>query len=343
MSQFVGAVARRIKTMTFGALHATGVGNRIADSAWRARRLAILCYHGVSMADEQLWDPELYVSKEFLRRRFEILRDGGYTVLALGDALERMHRQELPRKSVALTFDDGFFNFLVAAVPILKEFGFPATNYVSTYFCEHQQPIPGLTLRYLLWSCRSRTLAPNTVPCQPEIVDLTAAINREKLARNLVSHVEAQKDRKARFSALEELSQQLRADWQSILDTRIFHLMTPGEIGETASRGFDIQLHTHRHRTPRIEADFRSEIETNRQILEPITRQPAVHFCYPSGDVDPKFLPWLQSMGVTSATTGVAGLASATENVLLLPRYVDTMLQSELMFESRISGLQTEL
>ena len=57
-----------------------------------------------------------------------------------------------------------------------------------------------------------------------------------------------------------------------------------------------------------------------------------------SGNVDPVFLPWLSELNVETATTGFVGLASADHDPLLLPRYVDTMAQSEVAFESWLSG-----
>ena len=145
------ALAKRTQKIVLGRLKAMGAFNFIANSEWRRHRLTILCYHGVSLEDEHLWDPELFVSPAFLRRRFEILRDGGYTVLTLGNAACHLRSETLPKRSVVITFDDGFHNFFAAAVPLLQEFGYPATNYVSTYFCVNQFPLAHLAVRYLLW------------------------------------------------------------------------------------------------------------------------------------------------------------------------------------------------
>ena len=74
------------------------------------------------------------------------------------------------------------------------------------------------------------------------------------------------------------------------------------------------------------------------RILEEQAGRPANHFCYPSGDVDSVFLPWLRELGVETATTGVARLARAEDDVLRLPRFIDTMAKSEVVFDSWISG-----
>lgn len=344
MGETLRKAARHVRHAALAGFRAVGGFSRIADSAWRGRRLLILCYHGVSLHDEHEWDPELFVAPAFLRRRFEILRAGGYVVLPLGEAVRSLHSGTLPPRSVVLTFDDGFHNFFAAAVPLLEEFGYPATNYVSTYYCIRQRPILGLTLRYLLWRAREQVLAAGALCGADGPVDLRDRRQREKLGAKLLDEAEVlADDRERRQAWLGDVATRLGIDWQSIVRSRLFHLMTAEEVTAVAHRGIDIQLHTHRHRTPREKAAFCREVQENRRILEDLVGRPAVHFCYPSGDVDPVFLPWLRELKVETATTGFAGLAMAEHDPLLLPRYVDTMVQSEVLFESWLSGTRAIL
>ena len=67
-----------------------------------------------------------------LQRRLEVLRRLDCSVLPLGEALARLYRGELPPRAVALTFDDGYFDFKARALPLLRRFGYPATVYVTT-------------------------------------------------------------------------------------------------------------------------------------------------------------------------------------------------------------------
>lgn len=339
MRETMRKAARHVRRAALSGFRAATGFEWVAASEWRRRRLTILCYHGVSLQDEHEWDPELFVTPGFLRRRFEILRDGGYVVLPLGEAVQKLGRGTLPPRCVVLTFDDGFHDFVAAAVPVLEEFGYPATTYVSTYHCVHQRPIMGLTLRYLLWRSRLQVLAPSVLPGQGDPIDLRYLQQRETLAASLFNEAEALSgDREAQQAWLGDVATRLGIDWGSIVRTRLFHLMTPAEVADVARRGIDVQLHTHRHRTPREESAFRREVLENRRILEDLARRPARHFCYPSGDVDPVFLPWLRDLEVDTATTCEVAMAKADDDPLLLPRYVDTMAQSELDFESWLSG-----
>jgi len=61
------------------------------------------------------------------------LKAKGYRVVRLADliAFTSLGRQ-LPRRSVVLSFDDGYKSFLLYAYPVLKELGFTATLFVYT-------------------------------------------------------------------------------------------------------------------------------------------------------------------------------------------------------------------
>src|SRR5690349_21293273 len=105
---------------------AAGLSRLIGNSAWRRRRLLILCYHGVSRHDEHEWN-RLYITQETLRRRMELIVQERCNVLPLWQAIEQLQKGTLPPRAVAITFDDGFHDFYSAAFPILESFGFPVT------------------------------------------------------------------------------------------------------------------------------------------------------------------------------------------------------------------------
>src|SRR5437667_12551951 len=120
MGETLRKAARHVRHAGLASFRAVGGFRQTAESEWRRRRLLILCYHGVALQDEHEWDPGLFMTPAFLRRRFEILRDRRYMVLPLGEAVRNLRRGTLPPRSVVLTFDDGFHNFYPAAVPMLE-------------------------------------------------------------------------------------------------------------------------------------------------------------------------------------------------------------------------------
>ena len=135
----------------------------------------------------------------------------------------------------------------------------------------------------------------------------------------------------------------LGVDLGVILGKRILHIMTGQEIAAVASAGIDVQLHTHRHRVPQDSTLFEAEIVDNRERLEKLTGRTANHFCYPSGVIFSECIPWLKRLGIKSAATCEMGLHSPGDNLLLLRRFADTSGQSELHFETWLSGVGVAL
>src|SRR2546422_8773123 len=111
---------KKFKQATLQSLKTTGMSSLVETSRWRRQRLLILAYHGIAMTDEHLWNGSQYMSVELFRRRLEQLRKSRSVVLPLDEAIERLYENDLPDKSVALTFDDGTSDFYQQAFPLLK-------------------------------------------------------------------------------------------------------------------------------------------------------------------------------------------------------------------------------
>jgi peptidoglycan/xylan/chitin deacetylase (PgdA/CDA1 family) len=321
-------------------LQSGGVLERVRDSRWRQQRLLILCYHSFALDDEHLWRPALFMQPSLFDERLAMLKAGGYNVLSLGEGLERLRRGDLPPRSVALTFDDGTCDFYKLAYPLLKKHGFPATVYQTTFYADRALPIFSLICSYMLWKCRDRSLAANPNIGIPDAVDVSTPEARQKVVHGMIYFAATRQLSTAQKHELAaELAGMLGIDFRALLARRLLQLMNPQEIKELASAGIDFQLHTHRHRTPRDRELFDRELEDNFAVLSALTNSRPVHFCYPSGDYDLQFLPWLSAKGIISATTSVAGLASRRKDPLLLPRFIDTSARTPLEFESWLTGV----
>jgi peptidoglycan/xylan/chitin deacetylase (PgdA/CDA1 family) len=329
-----------IRRAALHLLQNTGVFRLLRESEWRRQRLLILCYHGISLEDEHLWRPGLYMEPRTLEQRLEILRAGDYNVLPLGEALQRLFAKELPPRSVSLTFDDGTYDFYKQAYPIVKRYGFPVTVYQTTYYSDRRLPVFKLICSYLLWKRKGTVLDRGTeFGLQPEM-DLRTEASRQAIVTALMALSKKQNlsgEQKNQLAC--QLADGLGIDYAVLMRRRILHLMNASEIAELSRQGVDFQLHTHRHAMPNDQSLFRREIADNRACLQRVSGKEAVHFCYPSGIYGRQFLPWLKAEGVISATTCDTGLATPRKDSLLLPRFVDTSGRSGLDFESWLTGV----
>ena len=330
---------RSLKIAALRALKTSGAFERAAHSNWRQDRLVILCYHGISLEDEHHWDPDLYMPQEQFARRMELLERSRCRVLPLAEAVDRLYAHDLPPRSVVLTFDDGFYDFSARALPVLRKHGFPATVYLTTYYCDHQHPIFTVACRYILWK-QAGMVKPRDPSFELDL-DLADAEARARTLRSIVEFCqERQLSGREKDCLLKAIARRLEFDYPDFVSRRMLQLLTPLEAAELAREGINFQLHTHRHRTPLDPEEFRAEIEDNRVRLERMTGNCAEHFCYPSGIVQPQFLPWLRQLGIGSATTCDHGLCDTAADPLRLPRYVDTTGATELEFESWITGVR---
>ena len=265
------------------------------------------------------------------------LRDLGCNVLPLGEALSRLQQGTLPPKAVAITFDDGGFDFYAKAFPILREFGFPATVYLTTSYCVFNRPVFNVMVSYLLWRSREQVLSWPEIFAEPVQLDAAGKSRVEETIRRLAREQALSDEQKD--DLLRKLAGKVGLDYGQLCAQRVLHLMTPLEAKAVADAGMDLQLHTHRHRTPRVREPFLREIEENRSIVQELSSAPAADFCYPCGVFLPEHFSFLREAGIRSATTCEGGLASRTDDFLRLPRVVDVGGMTAVEFESWISGL----
>jgi peptidoglycan/xylan/chitin deacetylase (PgdA/CDA1 family) len=89
----------------------------------------ILLYHRVINLKT---DPQLLaVSPEHFYEHMKCLKNN-YNIISLDDLKRAMNSGKLPKKSVVITFDDGYADNIYNAKPILEEFNIPATVFITT-------------------------------------------------------------------------------------------------------------------------------------------------------------------------------------------------------------------
>jgi len=95
--------------------------------------IPIITYHQI-VSQKRPKDPwHLTVSVRQFERQIRYLHERGYQCVSLTEILKSSRNgQPHRRKSVILTFDDGYENFFTLAYPILSRYGFTATVFLIT-------------------------------------------------------------------------------------------------------------------------------------------------------------------------------------------------------------------
>ena len=104
--------------------------------------LSVLVYHHVSNTTPS----STSISPEAFRSHLQFMKNNGITIIDLEAAvLELQKGMDLPKKAVAITFDDGYESVYETAWPILEEFSAPFSIFINT------DPINTSQQGYVTW------------------------------------------------------------------------------------------------------------------------------------------------------------------------------------------------
>jgi peptidoglycan/xylan/chitin deacetylase (PgdA/CDA1 family) len=98
---------------------------------WGYQLVPVLVYHNISAQEKG----KLSIAARVFDSQIRQLHAEGFHAIRLADFMAfTAGRRQLPRKSVLLTFDDGYKAFINFARPILKDYGYGATLFVYSDF-----------------------------------------------------------------------------------------------------------------------------------------------------------------------------------------------------------------
>ena len=299
------------KQLARGVLHGTG---GLTLLRYRNRdRFRILMYHrfraGVT---------------EQLHRQLAAFRRN-YRVLSLGEIADILDRKKpLPPKTLAITIDDGYRDFLENAFPAFESLGVPATVYLVSDFLDR---------RCWLWTDRVTYALEQTARGGFDLAlgassvrfELPGAAARSRAARTIV---EAAK--KLPNAQREELIDRL----PGLLDVQLapeppaaLQALRWDEVREMARHGIEFGAHTRSHPIlSRIEerANLCAEIEDSRRRIAEELGSPVLHFCYPNGgpaDFTDAAVECVEQSGFRTATTTTPGMNTVDEPRFRLKRF----------------------
>jgi peptidoglycan/xylan/chitin deacetylase (PgdA/CDA1 family) len=97
------------------------------------KQIPILMYHSIAQSTNPKFK-QLAVPPASFAEQMAYLHRHSYTLINVTQLVRMLsdERFALPERPVVLTFDDGFADFFTHALPILKQFSFTATLYITT-------------------------------------------------------------------------------------------------------------------------------------------------------------------------------------------------------------------
>ncbi len=293
------------------------------------RRL-VFVYHRVAEPAHDPW--RLAVAPRRFDEQLQVLRAFA-PVMPLGRMLRGLDAGTLPDRAVAVTFDDGYADTLLAAAPLLERHDVPAT----VHLC------PGLLdgRTSFWWDALTRIVfGPDSLPARLETRIGGETIVWPAAPEGPAAPVRAPGDTAAArrdlhltlWAALQALPHAMRrpalielAAWAGLAepDDPAARPMSRDEAARLAAGGLvEIGAHTMTHpRLPDCSPERqKAEIEDSKSGCEAIAGSSVGGFSYPYGAHGPETRRLVRAAGFTSAGTTAAGPLAASVDRFLLPR-----------------------
>lgn len=313
------ASRERIKKWIGRGLRWSGL-NRLKETIG-PHRLTILTYHRVLPMKEI----ERYPFRAMAMRRdlFEaqiahLAR--GYTVLALPDAVRLLHAGRLPRRAVAITFDDGYRDNYTHAWPILTKYEVPATFFVVTGALDRNVRLWWDDVEGRLERLRERTPSDaGELPgwLGPIYRDLRAGRDLRVITQEVVRFLN-DLPQEERLQALGVL----RACGNGEAPEDVERMMTWEHVREMSGSGMLFGAHTvtHAFLDELDDEGTRQEIEGSVARLQERLGTPVALFSYPRGRVGEHVRKLLAESGIEAAVTTEVGFNSQGADPFRLKR-----------------------
>ena len=300
-------------------------------------RVAILLYHRIAQHDT---DPQLLcvAPKHFEQHLVHLRRN--FQVMSLTQLVGAVREGNVPRRSVVITFDDGYVDNLWYAKPLLERFECPATLFVVSGFIDQDREMvsdelerlilkPAILPKALKLTIAEKSYSweidtPGQLPVKWDVTQTRYPTSRHRCyydLHRLIRPMSAM-EREAILDNLRNWAD----DPRSVRDD--YRIMNANELLELAVGNLiDIGAHTisHLFLSAQPEEIQRHEVGDSKQQLETLLARPVPFFAYPYGGrdaVSPITERIVQEVGFLDACANIPGLASNETNIFLFPRFL---------------------
>jgi peptidoglycan/xylan/chitin deacetylase (PgdA/CDA1 family) len=300
---------------------------------WRSMKrneIIVLCLHGVM--DEGVktkWTPlRPQYPRATLDTAIRTLKQH-YNFVSLDEAVEMLQgKRPIERNSIVLTFDDGYLNNLVHALPILREHNVPCVMYIAVGNTEERSPFWFDRLDYAIQHADVHEKS-FTINGEQVTIDASTRSNLKrtfKQLRNLAK--KGHRSDLEMLAELQQLSEDLENqknvrlsdifeedDWSSVMDWK--------QVVEAAEDPLvTIGSHTVDHiRLGEVdESRAMRELKESKKTLESHGVPECKHFCYPDGNYNQETTNYVANAGYQTAVTTEPGMNPVNTNLMKIKR-----------------------
>ena len=321
-------------------------GLTILKRATSTPELHILTYHRVLPIQQSMCYPfqGMVMPRDTFEAQMSYLANS-YVVLGFSQGLERLQSGNLPKKSVVVTFDDGYRDNYEYALPILKKYAIPATFFVVTDALEQRMRLwwDEVAEAIRLLSLRESLTKDETEQFPPWVCEtlnkLSKKIGYQKVADELV-HAMNDISLKDRLMIRESLLRLINNDMSMIQDL----MLTWEQVKEMHNSGMSFEAHTRTHAfiDELSEDEARKEVQDCVNSLKSKLNTSIQYFSYPRGRYTERLQPLLENAGIRAAVTTDQGQNRPGANVFQLKRLDAGYCRTSRGFEADIMNAELQ-
>ena len=237
------------------------------------QRLSILIYHRVVTEFDPMRPAE--PTREIFDWQMRLARQY-FNPLSLLEALEKLESGQLPERAICVTFDDGYADNELHAMPILRKYGVPATVFVSTGFLNGGRMWNDSVIEFFR-GFKGDSLDLNELGLgRHDTANMDA---RLASAERVIAEIKY-RDPAERVQLVEQIGGRFEVDGRP--DTL---MMTDTQVRSLASNGITIGAHTVNHPILASVTDevAHREIHDSKERLQDMLQQSVEVFAYPNG------------------------------------------------------------
>lgn len=278
---------------------------------------AILMFHRVRnlRKDSIQYNDHLSVSPEFFDHLLAQAEKARYSFISLDELVDLLEKKKKFSKVLALTFDDGYMDNLINALPVMEQYNAPATIFCATGLMTGEAG--------LWWDILEEYILSHDTVETVSGMRMIANTKEEKEKIFLFVRQELlflqEKEQENYFVRLGYLPEELkRRSRQEMIPVKML-------ASYRESRLVSFGSHTHSHSAcGKFSSErFAGELTHSLQLLRS-TGADVRHFAYPYGD-DVKDLGKFREIflqhGIRSCSTTFSGFVSCDTSPLFLPRF----------------------
>ena len=301
---------------------------RLARRLLERDRPVILCYHRVAAVACDPWT--LAVRPDRFAGQIEALVQRR-RVVPLSWLARELGQGRAPKRTAAVTFDDGYADVLTDGCPVLERFGCPATLFLTTGAIGRTEPFWWDELAHVVFSA----------DVLPRALDIEIGGRAYGWRLGEAGPQEARQgpdalDRRALHLALWRLLRPLGGAERGRLLAELAAWAGTERLSPARSRAMDVDevrrlsrlalieigAHTVTHPSmPLLDrAGQQAEVEQSRQACQALADDSIEGFAYPFGDHDGPSVATVRNAGFGYACTTEPGSVGTRSDLLRLPR-----------------------